>query len=521
MTHERTTSRRENATRRQFLATASAAALGAFAPRTSPPAFAAAQVPGFDPGTIPSADEMWALLEEMNALGPRLAGNAAHRKYVDILEDDMKEAGLQTRRDTYTFPRWEAGTWRLATSSSGGRTLEIPVTFYYPHSGQTGPQGVTGPLVYAGRFVSDGSSQPNRSGDFAGKIVFVEYEIAARDYNDWYQPWGYYTPDSRLEKYVSSVMAQPFEDLTAYKEAGAAGVVIGWTNLSDDQASRQNWPFGRPLQQLPALLVGPTAGKTLRELAAAGATATLTLDATVFPDSRTDSLLATLPGSSPDEILIINTHTDGPNAIQENAGVALTVLARYFSKLPRDSRRRTLVFSLATGHDVGAYVPGRQGGFAERHPDLVKKSIASVAIEHLGCREWRDDGGHTRYTATGRDELTYAITHHELVAKIALECVAGTPERHLAAVRPLPKGRYLGVGGRLAATGMPTLGYYASPTYLNMMAPDGCLSKLSKPLMHGQIVALAKMIHRLDSTPAGDLAWLPAASGRGPVAGPD
>ena len=39
---------------------------------------------------------------------------------------------------------------------------------------------------------------------------------------------------------------------------------------------------------------------------------------------------------------------------------------------------------------------------------------------------------------------------------------------------------------------MPTLGYYASPTYLNMVAADGCISKVSKSLMYGQITALAK-----------------------------
>jgi hypothetical protein len=44
---------------------------------------------------------------------PRFTGNDAHRKFVDMLESDMKRAGLQTARDSYTFPRREAKKWSL------------------------------------------------------------------------------------------------------------------------------------------------------------------------------------------------------------------------------------------------------------------------------------------------------------------------------------------------------------------------------------------------------------------------
>jgi hypothetical protein len=354
---------------------------------------------------------------------------------------------------------------------------------------------------------SNGSSKADLSGDLKGKIVFIDYEISARDYNEWYEPWGYYTPDTapKMDKYVSSVMAQPFEDLAPYKKAGAAAVIIGWSNLSDGQAKGQNWPFGRALTEIPALLVGRETGAKLRQMAAEGAAATVTLEADVVPNAGTDALVATLPGTSSDEVVIINTHTDGPNVIQENAGIVLVALARYFAKVPKANRRRTLVFSQNTGHDIGAYVPGKQGSFIERHPDLVKKAVASVAIEHLGCREWRDDESHSRYTATGHDELTYAITNHEPLARLELESVKGTAERRVAAVKPTPKGRYLGVGGGLARTGMPTLGYYASPTYLNIEAPDGCISKLSKTLFYGQLISLAKLLLKIDATSAADI----------------
>lgn len=469
----------------------------------------------FNPALLASIDEIWTALEQMNHHGPRYTGSESHQWFVNMLDSGMKEAGLQTLRDSYTFPRWEGKHWSLSvTPNEGGQRVDVPVTFYYPHSGETGPQGLTGPLAYAGKIVSDGSSKADLSDNLQGKIVFVEYEIVARDYNDWYRPWGFYSPDNKaeLDKYISSTMAEgPGWELEPYKNAGAAGVIIGWRNLSHGQALGQNWPFGRANQGIPALLVGPEAVAELRQWASAGVSATLTLEANIQQSARTDSLVGILSGTSNDEVIIVNTHTDGPNLIQENGGVMLLNLAKYFAKIPQGSRRRTLIFSLATGHDYGAYVPGKQGGFAERHADLVKKAVASVAVEHLGCREWRDDEAHDEYAATGRDELTYAMTHHEALANLELASVNGTKDRRVAAVEPKPGKRYLGVGGALARLGMPTLGYYASPTYLNMVAPDGCMSKLSKPLMYGQVIGLAKLIHGLDVISASEIQWLRAA----------
>jgi hypothetical protein len=491
-------------TRRQFLELTSAAALSTLLPQASGARLSAAGSPvAFDPKLLPPLDEVWGWFETFGNAGPRYAGNDGHRKFVDWLEGGLREAKLTTSRDSYTFPRWEAKKWSLKATPKGGSAIDVPVTSYYPHSGSTGAAGITAPLVYVGKFTSDGSTKPDLSGDLKGKIAFVDYEIAARDYNEWYQPWATSTPEVKLEKYVSSVMAQPFEDIAPYKKAGAAGVVIGWTNISEAHATGQHWPFGRPLQEIPALLVGPTAGTKLRELARAGGTATLTLEADVFQNAKTDSVMGTLPGASDDEALIVYTHTDGPNMVQENAGLGLVALARYFSKMPQSSRKRTLVFGLVTGHDVGAYVRGTEA-ILEKHPDVAKKVVGAVAVEHLGCRSWRDDAS-MRYVATGGDELTYAMTNHQPVAKITLDGITGTAERHCAIVKIKPKGRYLGLGGSLARTGLPTLGWYMSPTYLNMEAPDGCLSKLSKTLMYGQLQAIAKVVHRMDVTSAADL----------------
>lgn len=488
-------------TRRQFLGLTAAAALAGTVPGVLGCRSAVSDAPGaFDSKLLPPIDEIWRNLQDMTSLGPRYTGTDAHRQYVDSLAAAMTEAGLTVARDGYTLPRWQPKQVGLTVTPRGGGRVDVPVTSYYAQSGETGPAGTTGPLAYAGTISSDGAKALDLPGDVKGRIVVVDYEVVRRDYGEWYRPWGFYTEDTTLPAVVTSIIAVAAPLLAEFKKAGAAGVVFRWVNLSDEHASNQRLPFGRPLQGIPAIWVGRDGGARLAEWAKAGATATLTLDADVFPDTATDTLMATLEGTSAEEMVMITTHTDGPNAIQENGGIALRAMAKYFSRLPLASRKRTLVFVMTTGHYAGAYVPSIRG-FIEKHPEIIRKAVASVTIEHLGCREWLDDD-QMRYAPTGRDDVSFAVTRHETVARLMLESLNGTADRRAAVVAPTPKGRYLGEGGNLSAAGLPALGYFAGPSYLNMEASDGCIGKLSRPLFEGQVTALTKLVQALDATPA-------------------
>lgn len=499
--------------RRQFIELTSAAALSTLIPRglTAHVRGAQSAVP-FNPTLLPAADEVWGWLEGMVKDGPRFTGSPSHKKFVDFLASQMQTAGLHVGRDSYAFPRWVAKHWGLTALPKDGRPIDIPVTSYYPHSGATGPGGVSGALTYAGKMTTDGGPLPGTSNDLKGKIVLVDYEVVTRHYEDWYTPWGFYTPEVRFGPALTSIIAVATPLLTEYQKAGAAGVVIVWTNLSDGHAADQHLPFGRALQEIPAVYVGRDAGAKLRQMAQAGTTVTLTLDADILPHTTTDTVYATLPGSSPDEVMLVTTHTDGANVVQENGGLGLLALARYFSKVPRGSRRRTLVFALTTGHYAGAYVPSIRG-WMDNHPDIVKRTAASLTIEHLGCREWLDDAT-AKFVATGKDDMCYAVAALEPMGKLMLEALQGSADRRVGVGKPTPKGRYLGEGGNLSRAGIPAIGYFAGPTYLNMAAPDGCISKLSKPHMHAQIAAFAKLLHKIDAVAAADLRG-PAAPSQG------
>jgi hypothetical protein len=464
---------------------------------------------------LPSADEVWEWQVWMAKLGPKYTGNPAHVKFVDFLATNLQSLGLDVGRDRFTLPRWDPRRWGVSVTPNGGKPQALPITGYYPYSGRTAKDGVTGRLVYGGHVSSPApGSKWQISGDVKDKIVFVDVPLAPTPYEEWWKPWGFYTPDTRYP--VSSTNATWAIRVPAVgdlKSAGARGVILGHTSVSDEHAALLCAPFGRAFQDMPALWVGREAGARLRELAQRGADATLTLEADIVPDAPTETVIATLPGVSSDEVIIINSHTDGPNATEENGGLGILALAKYFARVPKASRRRTMVFVLATGHFAGAYVPSIRG-VIEQHPDLIKRAVGALAVEHLGCREWLDNKA-MKYRATGQNELTLAITEFEATAKIMLDSLEGSGDRRAAVVIPTPRGGFNGEGGALSRAGVPTIGYIPIPSYLLVGTEDGCLDKLSKPFLYEQLQVLTKVVQKMDTMSAAEL------KGRGRVTSAD
>ena len=79
--------------------------------------------------------------------GDRFTGTEAHRRHVEYLANGLRALGLEVQRDTGAITRWLATRWAAKLTSPAGATVDIPATSYYPYSGATGPEGVTGALV--------------------------------------------------------------------------------------------------------------------------------------------------------------------------------------------------------------------------------------------------------------------------------------------------------------------------------------------------------------------------------------
>jgi hypothetical protein len=474
---------------------------------------------------IPSRRKILEQVQEMVALGPRLTGNAAHQTWIDQLEREMSSAGVSVSRDHFRFTRWEAESWQLEILEGAGAG-RVPVASYFPYSGATSPTGLEAKLSYLGPlplpsvsgnpldvFTNSWALERWRAeladdlqaqaasvpGGIQGRIALLECPVPPLAAGD-FTPFVTYT-DTNIQAYndykrvwVCGAFIQYV--LEIIKGAGAAGAVF-IMDASKQNAAGQYTPYAQPIFGIPALYVDRDTGTKLRKLAAGNPKTRLTLVSRTFANAPSDSLVGVMPGDgSTDEVIILNTHTDGQNAFEENGGIALRAMARYFAALGRRARKRTLVFSLFTGH-FGPGLPQAQG-FVENHPDLIKRAAASVTVEHFGSTEWLDDG--RGYYPTGNPEVG-ALWHSQTpIAVPAVESIRADGFVYTSALRPI--GDYMvAVGGPFHKAGVPSLSYIAGPNYLVSLAHDDHIGKLDPGFFRTELGWLVDILRRLDKLP--------------------
>ena len=153
-------------------------------------------------------------------------------------------------------------------------------------------------------------------------------------------------------------------------------------------------------------------GAAVTAAAAAGASATIVLPATT-KRVITRTLLATLPGRGAQRI-VIDSHTDGTNVVEDNGPIAMTEMAAALAKLPQTCRARTVQFAFSTAHfyqRVSGKPKVRDGGSEQLAQQLDRDYDRGtvgrrVVLEHLGARQYdvvpRNDGPGTRLVLTNR-----------------------------------------------------------------------------------------------------------------------
>jgi hypothetical protein len=524
-------SRRELLTRGLAASAAFALANVATARAALPAALAGAG--GVNLKLLPTAQDMYRDVKHMVDLGQRLPGSDPHNAFIDWLDQGFRSAGCQMLpRDEFPFTRWLAQGWSLELLEGPGRGT-VPVASYMPYSGNTPATGITAPLAYLGpvpplalagdpqdvvtlraaidRLRSELADWARAAiagipGGVAGRIVLLDSQtspltegdftpLTTYDYNPGASPLA--TPNF---KRIALSLIPP---ASVFADAGAAGMLVTF-DASPACAAGQYGPYGSPITGLPGLLLDRDTGAKLRQYAQGLPKARLTLTASLKKTS-TPQLVGILPGDgSTDEVMIINTHTDGMNAFEENGGVGLVWLARYFSRLPRSRRlKRSLVFSAVSGHFAGPALPQTRG-FINRHPDLVKRAAASVTIEHLGASEWLDDA--RGYHPTGGPDMF--IIWHSQTAGIAGPVVDSMRANDLVHSRALrPAGDYMiAVGTAFNESGVPTVSSIVAPNYMVSWADNGHLDKFMPARAAREVRWAADLITRFDSIPAAQLA---------------
>jgi hypothetical protein len=419
--------------------------------------------------------------------GPTMTGSPSWHHYVETLEKGLKDAGcVDISRNSWTFTRWSTtefpddSGWSLHVDNK-----KIKVASSGANSGSTPESGVTGELVVYKQGMPDDALR--------GKIAIVvkergnggsngtdDYEFLS-DPNTFPDPLKPRSEESALSPFPIMGLGNALPALT---KSGAIGALIVMP-LSYEALSGV-YTFGVPaLHQCPSLYLDRDTGAQV--IAMAGKSARLRLIGKT-EESEAYQLFAYLPGrdygTDADKQILLITHTDGPSISQENGGLGILAMVKYFAHIPKSQRPRTLMVF----YDCRHYMPGAERAFAAKdyassHPDLYKKVIAAMGIEHLGQIQVTEAGGKP-YHRTGQMELSSVwITRNQKLVDIAVKSVK---DNHLPRVQVQCPGRkgqhggeqgpWYGLGGianRLHIPGASTMGsmtaYWSTKTRIDYL----------------------------------------------------
>lgn len=453
--------------------------------------------PDVDASLLPSLPQIYRDNATMVDFGPRFTGSRSHNDYLSWVREELERAGCQLLPDQ-DFPcnLWEAEHWGL-TVLDGPFAGKIPVAAYYPRCGTTPRDGTVGDFVYV-----DLANPPAAGTDFSGSILLVDTHLPASYSRAFY--------DAQLDVFLK----QPGDESTPWKKlfdpalwtaafaAPGADTAAGIVCIVDASYPALAYDYMPPLlgsAGTPVVYVDRDTGARLRQAVVAAPRVRLTVTA-ARTATTSPSIAAVLPGDgSTDRVLIGNTHSDGVNFVEENGGLGLVEIARYFHQreLRGQGLHHDLVFSFVTGHfNADPPFPQTQG-FIDAHPDLIARTSAALTIEHLGVTEWVDD--QYGYHPTGWPELAFTWVDDKLVP-----LATSTFERYYLPNHRLAHSEtklYPGVGAALSAAGVPSMSFLGVPDYLLTAAPDGCLDKLDSALMRRQLTWFIDMLQQLDAQP--------------------
>ncbi|OAA61528.1 hypothetical protein ISF_05607 [Cordyceps fumosorosea ARSEF 2679] len=422
-------------------------------------------------------------LDVLKQIGPRLTGSEQHNQLIDHIETRLKNIGYDVHSDPFSFQYMPPFT-SPATLKIGDESIHISSVF--PYSGFTAPEGITGKLVRLRGPLHRWSSARDQIAVVALTNPPVPFSALVSVW-DGSAPWG---PENAPLLPATLLGAS----IAKARAAGVRAVVVAWdaASMSPAAAANQYLPFTMAYQDLPVVFVAGTASARVLE-AAADETATLTLPSPGLRQASSRSVWAVAEGEEPGETVLVVTHTDGVNVVEENGHVGVLQLAQDArAKKPR----RTHVFVFVSGHmRIPAVSEHGQATskWLRDHPEWwrdERKAVAALVIEHLGAMEYVDDPARGTLERTGKPvpELLYANTP-QLAALLGTEWTG--MEAAPGQTRISRPSAYIqfGEGEPLAQAGIPNVALVTAPIYL-LAAWEGD---------EGELIELAGLTRQIDS----------------------
>lgn len=454
-----------------------------------------------------SKERLFDDIHKMNFFGTRLTGSKGHNAFIKWLKDEITKMNISVYSDPFYFRRWEEKHSSIEIID-GDERINIPVSSAYPYSGETAADGITEELVY----IDSIADVPKTKGKIAvfnvNNINFLPSEIA-------FDKRTSYPEDVVLEKKyegpVITSFVQCFYGIVS-KLSKAKAVILVWKGLHDDMIEGQYLSFIANYQKIPMLWVNETNGKKIIEAAKEHKKAKFVLEAEIEDHAQTESFYCIIKGKNQKENIIINTHTDGTNCIEENGPIALLELMRNMKDAVPE---RTHIFLFTTGHfRLPHFEDIRTGGFQSGSRWLAMhrefwdgkgdhlKCVANLTIEHLGCLEWRDIDGEYKYT--GKPEIDLVYTGNNFMDRLYIDTVKDRKTVRTMTLRG-HNMLHFGEGQNFFTMGIPEISLVPAPYYLCVVSDSHEMEKFSIDLMTEQTETFARLIEKIENISSKEL----------------
>ena len=288
----------------------------------------------------------------------RIIGTEADAENAQWLLDKFRKIGLaDVHEQSFDLPpQWMPQSWSVA-ASSGGKTLELQSAQPAYLTEATPAEGLDLEAVD----VDLASEGDLASRDLRGKAVF------------------FYSTDFMSRHSTISAGA-----IKRIGDRGAAAIFV--TLMIPGNLKFQFYPVG---SKVPTFALGLQDGLAVREMigqARGGAAphVKLRLDVRMAPGLKTSTIWGSLAGTTDENIMIV-AHRDGwfEGSNDNGTGVATMLgLAEYFSKIPKEQRRRTIKFLGTSGHHDNAAMSGR---WLADHKEIFAKTALLINSEHTAA----------------------------------------------------------------------------------------------------------------------------------------
>jgi hypothetical protein len=394
---------------------------------------------------LPTTEEVrsWHRIKDSKG-GPTLTGSPSWHNYLEMLEKEWRTLGVtDIVRNPIPYARWyttefpDDSNWSLHVDGK-----KIRVASYGCYSGRTPDIGVTAGLVVYQAGMPDEALRgkiavvvKNPSPGLSRGTDDYEYLSSADTFPNSLKP---YDDEAALSPYPIMGLGAAQEPLT---RAGAAGAVIVMPFPFEATTGLYTFPVPA-LHQMPTLYVDRNTGAEIAAAAGAGKQATLRLIA-ITEQAEGYELFGYLPGRNygnpEDKQILLITHTDGPSISQENGGIGILSIVKYFSHIPRAERPRSLMLF----YDCRHFMPGMERAFADQdyaasRPDVYSKVIASIGIEHLGQSKVEEGSGRPFHFTSVPDLTTMYATNNAHLVDLT---IAAVKENHLPRTQVQAPGR--------------------------------------------------------------------------------